>query len=690
MTKPMRIAHILFVDIVGYSTVSLEEQSRIFGLLTETVDQLPVFVEARVAESVLPVPSGDGMALVFQDDVTAPVRCAIELTRRIAGAIPLRIGLHSGLVHILNDISGKRNVVGEGINTAKRVMDQGDAGHILLSEQHANWLRQSDHWRNLLFPLGQRIAKHGLELTLFTLVTEEAGMRIGSRTIPAHWGGVHPSINASDLVSESDSPTVVLLCRRGGKRDEEILRFIERSLEEQGFHVFRDRNRCFRPGWAEEMRERIRTAKAVIAVVSPESRRSEMLPWELEQAREFFDDTGRPAILPLLVGLTEELPDADDEVTRWLHDLPTLVRNSSEDDYRIVAEIVSAIRGPLRPVEATRLEPVGGAVPLNSAFYISRPCDTLLTAAVDARESIILIPGPRQVGKTSLLARAAQQARAAGARVLQTDFQQVNASYLADEKRFYRGLAATMAKQQGFRYDFEQEWDDFLAPNENLNYFLESLVNSADTPLVWCLDEADKVFPATFASDFYGLIRSFHNSRANRPDGPWDRLTLIIAYATEARLFIRDLNQSPFNVGRKLELVDFDPEQFHLLNHRYGNPLSSFEEEQVYGLLSGQPFLSRRALDSVATGTFTCAALLQDAIRDDGPFHDHLQRLMLGITELPTVRAFVRQVLNGTATVTDTVSFDRLMSAGVIVRKRDGAIRFRCELYHRYLADHLG
>jgi hypothetical protein len=380
----------------------------------------------------------------------------------------------------------------------------------------------------------------------------------------------------------------------------------------------------------------------------------------------------------------------NDDVTRFLQGLPTFIWESEEDNHRIVAELVSAIRGPILPTGNILLEPVGGAIPLDSTFYIPRRCDPEIMAALDAHESILLVPGPRQVGKTSLLARAAQHARNHGARVLQTDFQQLNSSYLADEVRFYRNLAAALARQSQFHYDFKNEWDDFLAPNENLNYFLETLTASSDAPLVWCLDEADRIFAYKFASDFFGLVRSWHNARANRPDGPWKRLTLIIAYATEARLFISDLNQSPFNVGRKMELNDFDIDQFRALNHRYGEPLSSTDIGKVYALIGGQPFLSRKALDLVATGTCTAATLLADAAHNDGPFHDHLTRLMMGVTELPPVQAFIRQVLTGTATATtDISSLDRLLSAGVVRQDRQGHIVFRCELYRQYLASNL-
>jgi hypothetical protein len=686
----MHIAHTLFLDVVGYSALRLEEQARQIAELTRAAQATETFRRATAAGRVVALPTGDGMALVFDDDVTSPAACAVELLGALAGGIRLRVGIHSGLVQAQTDIKGGANVVGEGINTAQRVMDFADPGQILLSEQHARWLRESPEWKEALRPVGTGVAKHGLTLTLYALTRDGWGSAAVPERLTAGRGdepaGAEPA--PARPVATEQAPDLVLLYRRGGKREEGILAFIEEQLTAQGFAVYRDRNRTFRPGWAEETREKLRGARAVLALISPESRQSEMLPWELEQARERHDETGKPQILPLYVGDQEE---ANDDVGRYVRDLPRFVWSGPEDNHRLLTEIVSAIRGPLTPTGTAPLEPVGGAVPLDSAFYIPRAADAELLTAVDAGESILLVPGPRQVGKTSLLARAADHARNRGARVVQTDFQQLNASQLRDEERFYRGLAGTVARQCKFAYDFGAEWDEFLAPNENLNYFIEALVGDADTPLVWCLDEADKMFPAPFASDFFGLVRSWHNARASRPDGPWRRLTILIAYATEARLFIRDLNQSPFNVGRKLELADFTLDQFQILNARYGDPLTPPECGAVHALLAGQPFLSRRALDVVATGRNTPASLLADARRDDGPFADHLQRLLLGVTEIPAVTAFVRAALAGTATVAgDTPAYDRLHSAGVLRQARDGSLEFRCPLYRQFLEAYLG
>ena len=172
----------------------------------------------------------------------------------------------------------------------------------------------------------------------------------------------------------------------------------------------------------------------------------------------------------------------------------------------------------------------------------------------------------------------------------------------------------------------------------NMDGFVRALIEESETPLVWFMDEADKLFGAPFASDFFGLVRSWHNSRATEPDGPWGRFTVVMGYATEAHLFIQDLNQSPFNVGRQLPLDDFDPLQVEELNRRYGSPLrSEAEVRSLMALIGGQPFLVRRALDTLARGAMDFPTLLSTADRDEGPFGDHLKRILVSVSQLPEV-----------------------------------------------------
>lgn len=163
----------------------------------------------------------------------------------------------------------------------------------------------------------------------------------------------------------------------------------------------------------------------------------------------------------------------------------------------------------------------------------------------------------------------------------------------------------------------------------------------------------------------------------------------MIAYATEAHLFIQDLNQSPFNVGRRLDLQDFNLQQTLDLNARYGGPLKTYAEAEVlHDLIGGQPFLTRRALDALATGKLGFADLMGQADRDEGPFGDHLKRIFVSVSRLPAVVEYVKAVSAGTARP-DQDAYYRLLSAGILRQEMDGTVGFRCALYRQYLQNHL-
>jgi len=146
--QTLEVAHVLFMDLVGYSRLPMEEQHRLTGQLKELVRSTTEFRRAEASGELISLPSGDGMALVFFRDPEAPVRCALEIAR--AGsrdpAMSLRMGLHSGPVYRVEDINTNWNVAGGGVNIAQRVMDCGDAGHILLSSAIVELLGQVRKW----------------------------------------------------------------------------------------------------------------------------------------------------------------------------------------------------------------------------------------------------------------------------------------------------------------------------------------------------------------------------------------------------------------------------------------------------------------------------------------------------------------------------------------------------------------
>jgi predicted ATPase/class 3 adenylate cyclase len=173
----LEMAHVLFMDLVGYSRLPLEEQNRRIGALQETVRGLPAYQDAANAGALLSHPAGDGMALAFFHDPSAPARCALEVSEAVTSRddLPLRMGIHCGPVYRAEDINRTANVRGPGINVAQRVMDCGDTGHILLSYRSADALLPLAAWENRLRDLGEVEVKHGLRLRLYSLMDGDRG-----------------------------------------------------------------------------------------------------------------------------------------------------------------------------------------------------------------------------------------------------------------------------------------------------------------------------------------------------------------------------------------------------------------------------------------------------------------------------------------------------------------------------------
>ena len=175
----LEIAHVLFIDIVGYSKLSINEQHSAVAELTQIVRATEQFQKAEAAERLIKIATGDGMALVFYASPEAPVRCAVELSRALKDhpRLRVRMGIHSGPVSGVVDVTGRTNLAGAGLNLARRVMDCGDAGHILLSKHIAEDLAEFEEWRPLLHDLGTCEVKHGMQIAIVNLWSDDVGNR---------------------------------------------------------------------------------------------------------------------------------------------------------------------------------------------------------------------------------------------------------------------------------------------------------------------------------------------------------------------------------------------------------------------------------------------------------------------------------------------------------------------------------
>src|SRR5213592_539053 len=175
--KRMEIAHVLFMDIVGYSTRLTDAQRGLVDRLNQAVRSSDEFNKAAAAGRLKKIPTGDGMALIFHDSPEQPVECAVEISRVLKHHpdLPVRMGVHRGPVSAVTDVSGRVNASGVGINVAQRLMDCGDAGHILLSKRVAEDLQENGRWRPHLHELGEVEVKHGERVHIFNFFTDDAG-----------------------------------------------------------------------------------------------------------------------------------------------------------------------------------------------------------------------------------------------------------------------------------------------------------------------------------------------------------------------------------------------------------------------------------------------------------------------------------------------------------------------------------
>src|SRR5947208_6719725 len=171
------IGHVLFIDIVGYSKLLITEQSEQIQELKEIVRGTEQVRLAEAEGKLLRLPTGDGGALVFRTSPEAPALCALEISKVLKNhpELHVRMGIHSGPVNEVVDLNEQANIAGAGINIAQRVMDSGDAGHILLSKRFADDLEHYSQWRSLLHELGECEVKHGLRISLLNLYGDEAG-----------------------------------------------------------------------------------------------------------------------------------------------------------------------------------------------------------------------------------------------------------------------------------------------------------------------------------------------------------------------------------------------------------------------------------------------------------------------------------------------------------------------------------
>lgn len=459
--------------------------------------------------------------------------------------------------------------------------------------------------------------------------------------------------------------------------------------------------------WAERIQSAIKESDYLIIFLSENSVHSEMVIAEIETAHHHGKTYGKPAILPVRLAYNEPLVYP---ISAYLNPLQWALWDKESDTPRLIAELQRAVSGGSLPNKTTDAKATAptideiptafanisprdlgspeGTMPHQSQFYIERDSDQdAMQAFRDINGVTITIKGPRQMGKSSLLNQLMADGDKRGMKAAFIDFQMIENSAIESAEIFYHQFCSLLSWEFEVEDRTEEFWKNPLGQvQKTTNYVTKHLLKEIqDKQLLLAMDEVERMFTSPFRSDFFSMLRSWHNNRAR--GGDWTRFNMALVTSTEPYQLIADLNQSPFNVGAVVELKDFTSEQVIDLNQRHGKPLSAEQVAKIYELLGGHPYLTRKALYLIAGKRATFEEVMKKACEDDGPFGDHLRNHLFRMSDHEDLKTSLNQVIKYQR-CSDEHIFFRLRGAGLV--KRIGKdILPRNQLYAEYFGKRL-
>ena len=501
--------------------------------------------------------------------------------------------------------------------------------------------------------------------------------------------------------------------KRHADPDEPLAMRLRTALEQAGHQVFIDQSLPIGVTWAQEINRQIAASDFMVVLLSAASVQSEMVAAEVAYAHKHHQATGKAKLLPVRIRYEETLPY---QLSHYLDPLQYARWADEGDSEPLMGQVLAAIRqfadlpagqGTTITTDAATtataivpkpyadprflevLHEPGGAVRARSDFYVARAGDELLRRELAKNHgTTTTIRAPRQSGKSSLLVRGIAQAQQQRSKVVYLDFQPVEAHYLTNLDQFLHYFVTNIVTK--LRLDpaeVDKAWRGGLgAPDKTTYLFEDYILPTVDAQIVLALDEVDRLLGASFQDTFFGLLRYWHNSRALNE--LWEQLDLVLVISTEPHLLIKDVTQSPFNVGQKIRLDDFDLGQVQELNQRYRSPLRAEQLTDLLAFLGGHPFLTHKALYTLVTENLSLPAL-KSALADGGySFGDHLRRYLWYLRDQPELRDALKRIMRNGDCLDESI-FYRLTQAGLIKGSSRQSCELRCGLYAGYFWDKL-
>lgn len=515
--------------------------------------------------------------------------------------------------------------------------------------------------------------------------------------------------------------TRVFISYRSQDPDKSLAEEFYKALEAAGHQPFMAA-KSIRLGenWPQRIDQELERADYFLLLLSEKSVVSEMVTEEVRRARELRDrNNGKPRILPIRVCFPMNSPvELNYDLRGYLLRTQQREWNSPADTAAILEEIlnllaednegakpcpftestepeelpstaptVESLERPPLPVAEPELP--GGQVDLASAFYVQRPpIEERCYEAIAKPGSLIRIKAPRQMGKTSLMARILHSAEAEGCLKVPLSFQLADGKVFADLDKFLQWFCASIGRRLKLPNKLKDFWTQMYGSKDHCTeYFEEYLLAEIDKPLVLGLDEVDLVFEyPEIASDFFALLRAWHEEAKNREI--WKKLRLVVVHSTEVYIPM-NINQSPFNVGLSIKLPEFTSEQALDLAQRHGLNWTVNQVEQLMTMVGGHPYLVRVALYNIARQDTTWEDLLKEAPTEAGIYGDHLRRHLWNLQQRPELLEAYKQAIATTQPVRlESVQGFQLESMGIVHLQGNEVIP-RCDLYRQYFSDRL-
>ena len=451
----------------------------------------------------------------------------------------------------------------------------------------------------------------------------------------------------------------------------------------------------------------------LLLLISEESATSEMLLEQVQLAKELHNHTARqPAILPIflevntplsfdllsyLAGIQPWLWRSAGDTFKLLSQILTIIkegRTSLTADHELAVEwhaITSTKQSIIQPLPAAAPELPGGQVELTSCFYIDRPpIESRCYETIAQPGALIRIKAPRQMGKTSLMARILHHAEQHGSRTVALSFQLANRKIFANSDTFLQWFCASIGQELGMLDQLPKCWQlaDLIGSNQCCKaYFEQYLLSESSRPLTLGLDESDRLFESPeIADDFFGLLRALHEEAKRRDI--WKKLRLIVVHSTEVYIPM-DVNKSPFNVGLPIDLPEFNSQQVQDLAKRHGLNWSDGEVVELMGLVGGHPYLVRLAMYRISRQDVSFNQLVKLPPTEAGIYSDHLRRHLWNLEKYSELMEAMREVVTVSQPVRlrSELGF-KLNSMGLVKLEGNNYIP-RCRLYEEYFRDRL-